>query len=417
MQQEQHPAQFPPFFSLPTEICLSILGFLDGNKQAQENFAKCSKRCYILIFPLRFRGITRFYRFDDPEELWAPFDDNGWLAGARGCIRSATIRGSDVSEITPLPRSLARFTNLTELSIGIAATAPIERSIYATILRLLGGLPFYDNLTSLCFKFGAEEAIWEFIELMKTPTDERGIPRLPRDLKTFTLDFKSGDSWDPLFLLPLVDCNALTTLTIQDFTVEDTIEINNHIGSLNPALQYWHLETVKSLNLTFAPSTDNLSYILPVSFPSLTSLTLTIPKIFLGADPDLPDPGNPHSWVDIIPNHPTLKRAEISWTGSIATYQDYESSNFGFSNSSTIQYLKRKLQEGIWPRLEFVKMNTCFFNRNLQLAKTSTACDIFRDCCCAGTPGACSSNHWVFNFTDRMDNIDDETWIAFHNGN
>ncbi|KAF3175005.1 hypothetical protein TWF225_009101 [Orbilia oligospora] len=183
------------FFSLPTEICDSILWFLEDDELS--NFAKLSKSCYLITFPLRFRGVViRVYDHEDKSvvSMIGSFDEGRWLASVRHCVRSITFDIEDFSDMIISFPSIFRFSNTTGLVIKIKRSGSIERRLYVAIFRLLRTLlPMYENLTSISLDWEGFIAFHDYPDLSlncrPSDLDIRGI----YDIRETNLDLDDVD--------------------------------------------------------------------------------------------------------------------------------------------------------------------------------------------------------------------------------
>ncbi|KAK6498677.1 hypothetical protein TWF481_011255 [Arthrobotrys musiformis] len=383
MQQNPSEQQLrlPPFLSLPTEICSSILSYLQGDKD-KLNFAKCSKECYYLVFNLRIRRV----RVDQyqPKECFEVFDAGGWLAPVRRCIRSALVEASDITDITTLLLSLARFSGVTDLTISIENTAFFERGLYLVIFALLKNLlPFYGSITSLSLAFeggsvAAGVEAWTGWDYLHTPSSSFGslsamryrqsdhrLSKLPERVQTFLwnsrgyisdgeferrlrlmgtdrggLNFSEGvrsfgihtkaQFWTPSFILFPARSRPglLNTIHLRNIQT-NTLLIPQSDGSGNGCF-----ETIKSLYIDDLTAVKYLTCIPAAHFTHLEFL-----KIMILASPHLHRASS--TYVAYIPHIPTLKVVCTSWAHHLYGYDE------DFLSSVT-RDLKCRLKQGLF---------------------------------------------------------------------
>ncbi|EGX52693.1 hypothetical protein AOL_s00007g476 [Orbilia oligospora ATCC 24927] len=153
----------------------------------------------------------------------------------------------------------------------------------------------------------------EFKELVTTEI------QFPKKLRSFKFSTRASkrDTCELLFLLPLIRCKELTTLSIEN--VIEEIQLRNEetkfeggeegegeeeISKNQPIYSF---PTIKSLHLTDVTNFNHIPSTVPTQFPNLESFKLTKSKYISRSTREEYNT----SWPEVIPEIPTLRFAEI----------------------------------------------------------------------------------------------------------
>lgn len=309
------------FLILPTEICYSIVSYLDPEDAAA--FAKCSRHCYSLTFRARFGGIK--LHDDNYKRFLKSFTGSGWLAPFKYYIRSMTFTIFTLDTLDDLHSAASVFPNIQSLTVKIFSFSIFQGNVYSALFWLLSTLPFYDDINHFAFIWaGTEERWYNDIENYRLlPESEKStlglykwtmrqfpkvqdllgpyIPedvfvqkmaeiRLPKNLQSFQTDIKL-DNYN--YLLPILNSTNITTLHIHRAT--------------HPFVTTLEFPTVKNLTLNLNSSLicyqDGLG-LLRDQFPNLESLKITnaLWEKSVG-------------YIFWFPNVPTITQLDIPWPG------------------------------------------------------------------------------------------------------
>ncbi|KAK6519404.1 hypothetical protein TWF281_003238 [Arthrobotrys megalospora] len=135
--------------TLPTEVCQAILSFLGPEVRA--NFAKCSRQCYLIAFPVRFRGVI--ISEGRHEAGLREFTSGGWLEPVKYCVRSVKFTLHGISTLASLLPRVCIFPKSTRLTIELSGTGGLERNIYVATISSLSRLSSCNNLEHLTLRF------------------------------------------------------------------------------------------------------------------------------------------------------------------------------------------------------------------------------------------------------------------------
>ncbi|KAF3916854.1 hypothetical protein ABW20_dc0109942 [Dactylellina cionopaga] len=343
--------------ALPTEICTSIASFLtdSGDKKA---FATCSRYCYLLAFPIRFRGVKiTDCQLDRALER---FDDGECMASVRhnvrinsGANRSARFNAKYVRDLPSLLPNMFRFTNITSLIIDVPCAGNIERNLYVAALSLFSTLPYYDSLEHIAVEWSGpaipvdskamqtneseDEAESRDFQrrLSETRIEKRRcktynselaelsqyekdflrpfIPRedfikaasneirLPKRLESFKI---GTSNFEAIYLLPLLRSKTVNALCLH--------EIAHAIMDPHQPATILEFPGIKTLTLSFENGYwgPHISH-LPKQYPNLESLTVIALFEFWPEPEDIDLWGT--SQLPFLPNLPNLTYLEIPW--------------------------------------------------------------------------------------------------------
>ncbi|KAJ6259344.1 hypothetical protein Dda_6244 [Drechslerella dactyloides] len=134
------PRQGCPLMSLPTELHLLILSFLDD----LEPFAHCSRIWYYLTFEMRFSGL-KFNALGRP----TAFQAGGWLEMMRPCIRSVNLDTLSEALLLRYTSAIDLFPNLKKLELNYAFSSALENNLYVGVMRKISGFSAYNNITDI----------------------------------------------------------------------------------------------------------------------------------------------------------------------------------------------------------------------------------------------------------------------------
>ncbi|KAF3160225.1 hypothetical protein EYR41_002381 [Orbilia oligospora] len=376
--------------ALPTEILLSVVSFLHEDYSALKGFARCSRRCYILTFRKRFSGVRLCWKNSADCEYPKPFSDEGILSSFRGYIRTATIEVRDAGHLLGLVSLIKQFPNISKLEVSVENSCYFERTLYLATFRLLGTLPFYDNLKKLELKWGGDYASQyrkgdpkfayleaaEYVpngEIVEYKDESSGFIPLPeppykvrnsqkkqykfrlaqyvqvqRDfLGPYIKETKFlgrlaeirlpkelkalglGMQQAKLHLLPLINCTTVDTLIL---TRAEELEYTTNPVNPTEILQF---PAIKKFVL--APSTDKLTpYFRKIAFqfPNVESF-----KLIRWANPD--------AGFNDLPNFPKLRHLETFWP------MNYEAGDY--STQDVEDCLRFRFRYREWLELRSVK--------------------------------------------------------------
>ncbi|KAF3315151.1 hypothetical protein TWF173_004044 [Orbilia oligospora] len=282
--------------------------------------------------------------------------------------------------------AIFRFSNTTGLVIKIKRSGSIERRLYVAISRLLrtfmlpmppdldirelygirgidldvddvdGGLKIVetaaggtgDNYERSRFppdvqKFlGPPISDEEFKELVTTEI------QFPKKLRSFKFSTRASkrDTCGLLFLLPLIRCKELTTLSIENVIEETKFEEEGEGGEeTSKNRPIYSFPTIKSLHLTDVTKFNHIPSTVPIQFPNLESFKITKSKYISRSTREEYNT----SWPGVIPEIPTLRFAEIS-PPSVVTMGPY-------GNPWMLEEgLNRRTSEGWLPGLKTVNI-------------------------------------------------------------
>ncbi|KAK6519790.1 hypothetical protein TWF506_000084 [Arthrobotrys conoides] len=320
---------------LPTELLLSVFEYLDiRDKRAFSKCSRACYFLTFRARIRGIQWQTRYDC--TPPSLLKRFEDGQCFAPLNGYIKSAKFDFETIENLSTRLAVLSKFPAITSIKIRLVETRDLERNLYVRILSILATLPYYDNITYLGFEWMGDEMKKECMSSFEgeyvddndpheldsgTAVDQtyriqdnradtikkihssewirrafewkkvalreekflgkcvsrigvnqlalRGDIRLPKGLQSLKLGMSECE---PSFCLPLLRCEAITTLCLGVPTWE-TISTSIY-PELNTMLEF---PRIKDLTLYFCSSNffyyEELLKKLPHQFPNITSLT------------------------------------------------------------------------------------------------------------------------------------------------
>ncbi|KAK6518924.1 hypothetical protein TWF281_003616 [Arthrobotrys megalospora] len=339
---------FSPFSG---KISDNILGYL--RRRDQVAFARCSKQCHALASPTIFKCL-KVYK----NETIQLFAKGNRLEPMRKYVQLVKIWAGFESEVlVPMLNTLSIFPNLSKLEIRVETPESHERNIYITVFSLLSTLSYYEGLRHLAFVCSYDvwsqhytadgDSISPRVQDPEPPTHSASDDELVRIVLGkihFPKHLESLKIWtsayEPIYLLPSIDCKDLTRLSLREATAPIVDPRQPSPGTLE-------LTQIKMLHLNLrvhheAKDITRLLAHLPKQFPNLEFLEVHTHQLDRSPEYDI------HGF-NYIPDLPNLVEMRVPWPRT-------QKSNGLESIYRMEVHLRKRIEKGSFQALRKVKL-------------------------------------------------------------